>query len=125
MENKYFTIKLIPLTAKIYLISTIRSNSRFGQLDDFSEAILCGSFIFYCFPTFYAFVDNIEISSPLFNTNGLHHSKTRGFPVAWIYINVLTPKALRAMVGVPAAFYLVSTMVTREIFNFPCKVHRL
>ena len=53
--------------------------------------------------------------------DGLHQATTTRSTVTGIHINVLTPEAVRAVIGVAVAHYVCTTIFTHEIFSVSSK----
>lgn len=59
------------------------------------------------------------------DTDRLHQSPAIRRAVARVYIHMLSPKASRAMVSIPVAFYVCSAFFTNKVFDSTLKFFRL
>jgi hypothetical protein len=90
-----------------------------GKFNDFIHIIFFGDFILPLVPAFQTALGQNIFSFFQLDVNRFHQSATGGGAVAGIDINVLAPKTIRAMVGVPIAFNFRPAILTGEVFNFP------
>ncbi len=75
------------------------------------------------FKTFQATMQNAKFACRAFHTHRLHHAAAFFSPIPWLFIDMLAPQTLRAMISVPGAFHFCAAFSADEILCSPLKTH--
>ncbi|KKW24655.1 MAG: hypothetical protein UY70_C0003G0015 [Candidatus Kaiserbacteria bacterium GW2011_GWB1_52_6] len=88
-----------------------------GKRNDGLVAIILRNVILALHFAAYAPVHDAIVRCRAFEPRGLHHAATRLCPIARIFVHVLAPETLRAVIGVAGTLYELSTVLTGKVLD--------